>query len=243
MTRLRNVFGVTSCALAGFLVGCFAEDAGECSAGAPCPNRGEACDEFTKTCEPQMLSVDGTGPSPAPAAFTETLPFFRGRVCVATDVKPGDKIPVRIEMCHHKCVTPTQHKYKSQYRCTGSSCESALIGYLPDAPGADCPPDVFGKFAQADCVTRVIDATVGPFSIASTGAITGTGTLELPFLSNEDLKEVINAGTVDEVWQIIYRYPQDSERVFQLTMNPNNPSAPANCSDDISKCKCKEIGF
>lgn len=244
MIRLREMFAVTSCALAGFLVGCFVEDSGECSAGAPCPNRGEACDEVSKTCEQQMLDVDGTGPDPAPGDFTETLPFFRGTVCAPTKVQPGDTIPVHIEMCvHDPCINPNGHKYKSQYRCTGSFCEAALIAYLPGAQGTSCPADVFGKFPKASCTSVVIDATAGPFTIQSSGAITGTASLELPFLTNEDVKEIAASDNFDKVWQVIYKYPQDPGRVFQLSMNANNPKAPANCTDDPSLCSCKEIGF
>lgn len=243
MNRLRRVFGVTSFALAGFLFGCFAEDAGECSAGAPCPNRGEACDEVSNTCEPQQLDVDGTGPDPAPASFTETLPFFRGRVCAATNIQPGDKIPVTIEMCVNKCVKQTGHKFKSQYKCNGSNCEAALVVYLPGAQGTACPGDTFGEFAKADCQTVTIEAGAGPLSTASTGAITGTATLELPFLTNEDVKEIAGTDNFDKVWEVIYKYPQDAGRVFQLTMNASNPKAPAKCADDPGLCTCKEIGF
>jgi hypothetical protein len=243
MTFLRSVLGVTSCALAGFLIGCFAEDSGDCSAGVPCPNRGEACDDVSKTCEPQMLDVDGTGDDPAPAGFTETLPFFRGKVCAATKVQPGDTVPVHVEMCIHKCVNITGHKFKSQYKCNGSFCEAALVVYSPDGQGAGCPPDVFGKFAKADCEYLMVDATVGPFTIPASGAITGTGSLELPFLTNADVDEIAGTTNFDKVWEIIYKYPQDPGRVFQLTMNPSNPKAPANCTDDPSLCSCKEIGF
>lgn len=244
MIRLREVFGVTSCALAGFLFGCFAEDSGECSAGAPCPNRGEACDEISKTCEPQLLDVDGTGPDPAPGSFTETLPFFRGSVCMPTQVQPGDTIPVRIEMCvHDPCVAANSHKFKSQYKCTGSVCEAALIAYTPDAQGMSCPGDVFGEFPKANCQYKVIEATAGPFTIQPSGPITGTATVELPFLSNDDVDEIAGTDSFDKVWEIIYRYPQDPGRVFQVSMNGGNPKAPANCTDDPSLCPCKEIGF
>lgn len=242
MNCLRSVFGVTSCALAGFLIGCFAEDSGDCSAGVPCPNRGEACDEASKTCEPQTLSVDGTGEGAT--NFTETLPFFRGKVCAATKVQPGDAIPVYIEMCRHNpCVTPKGHKFKSQYKCNGSFCEAALVAYLTDAQGSGCPADVFGKFDKASCEYHEITANVGPFTIASSGAITGTGTLELPFLTNDDVDEIAGTDNFDKVWEIIYKYPQDPGRVFQISMNPSNPKAPANCTDDPSLCSCKEIGF
>lgn len=243
MIRLREVFGVTSLALVGVLIGCFAEDSGECSAGAPCPNRGEACDDATKTCEPQELAVDGTAPRPAPTTFAATLPFFRGTVCAATNVQPGDKIPVKIDMCVDPCVTSTERKFKSQYRCNGSNCEVALIAYLPGAQGQGCPADAFGKFPKANCQTIEITASVGPLSVQSTGPITGTGTLELPFLTNEDVQEIAGTDNFDKVWQLIYKYPQDAGRVFQLSMNPSNPKAPANCTDDPSLCNCKEIGF
>ncbi|MFZ6185553.1 hypothetical protein [Nannocystis pusilla] len=242
MIRLRRVFGVTSFAIAGFLFGCFAEDSGECSAGAPCPRRGEACDDTTNTCELQMLDVDGTGPNPAPAGFTDTLPFFRGTVCAATNVQPGDKIPVKIEMCVDPCVTSKGHKFKSQYKCNGTVCEAALVVYLPDAVGANCPAAAFGEFPKANCKYVTIEASAGPLSTQNTGAITGTGTLELPFLTNEDAKEINATNNYDAVWQIIYKYPQDAGRVFQLSMNANNPPAPPDCKD-AAKCTCKEIGF
>ena len=243
MNRLREVFGVTIFALAGFVVGCFAEDSGECSAGLPCPNRGEACDEVTNQCELQPLNVDGTAEEPAPSDFTDTLPFFRGTVCAATKVKPGDKIPVHIEMCVHSCVNTNGHKFKSQYKCNGSFCEAALIVYAPGAQGTACPTDVFGKFPKADCQYLAIDASAGPFTITTAGAITGTGSLELPFLTNEDVKTIAGTDSTETSWNTIYKYPQDAGRVFQLTMNANNPSAPANCVDDKSKCTCKDIGF
>ncbi|MCY1056904.1 hypothetical protein [Nannocystis sp. SCPEA4] len=242
MNRIRRVFGVTSLALVGFVFGCFAEDSGECGAGAPCPQRGEACDDASNTCEPQALDVDATGPEPAPASFTETLPFFRGTVCAATNIQPGDKIPVHIEMCVDPCINANGHKFKSQYKCNGTVCEAVLVVYLPDAVGTNCPADAFGKFPKANCQTVTIDASAGPLSTQSTGAITGTGTLELPFLTNSDVKEIADTNNFDAVWGVIYRYPQDAGRVFSLSMNINNPKAPADCKDK-SKCTCKEIGF
>ncbi|MDC0722587.1 hypothetical protein [Nannocystis bainbridge] len=242
MIRLRRVFGVTTFAIAGFMFGCFAEDGGECSAGAPCARRGEACDDTTKTCELQELDVEGTGANPAPATFTATLPFFRGTVCAATNVKPGDKIPVKIEMCVDPCVSSKGHKFKSQYRCSGTSCEAALVVYLPDAVGANCPAQALGKFPKANCEFITIEASAGPLSTANTGPITGTATLELPFLTNEDAKLIAGTDNGETVWQTIYKYPQDAGRVFQLSMNPSNQPAPPDCKD-ASKCTCKDIGF
>lgn len=243
MLRLGWTWVAVSTTLAGVLVGCFTEDGGECSAGAPCQRRGEACDAVTKTCEPQDLDVDGTAPAPAPSDFTRNLPFFRGKVCMPTAVQPGDKIPVHVEMCHHGCVTPGGFKFKSQYTCSGSVCDGALVVYLPDAQGAACPADVFGKFAKADCAYFNVDASVGGFTVSGVGDITGSGTVEIPFLSNEDADEIVGGAEGDKLWSLIYKYPQDSGRVFNITMNGSNPAAPANCTEDPSKCECREIGF
>ena len=118
-----------------------------------------------------MLDVDATGPEPAPASFTETLPFFRGTVCAATNIQPGDKIPVHIEMCVDPCINANGHKFKSQYKCNGTVCEAVLVTYLPDAVGTNCPANAFGKFPEANCQTVTIDASAGPLSTQSSGAI------------------------------------------------------------------------
>jgi hypothetical protein len=243
MLRLGWTWVAAGTTLAAVLVGCFNEDGGECSAGIACPNRGEACDLTTKTCEPQNLDVDGTAPAPGPTDFTRVLPFFRGKVCMPTKVQPGDKIPVHVEMCHHSCVTPAGFQYKSQYKCSGSVCDGALVVYLPGAQGAACPTDVFGKFAKTDCTYFTVDASVGGFSVSSIGPITGNGTVEIPFLTNDDADDIVAGATTDQIWDMIYKYPQDAGRVFNITMNGANPKAPANCVDDPSLCDCKEIGF
>lgn len=241
MLGVRKMMIPAGLGLAALLVGCFTEDSGECSAGAPCPNRGEACNDLTNTCELVPLSVDGTEPSPAPTDFTRTIPFFRGNVCMPTAVQPGDAIPVKVSMCYHPCVDVASYQFKTQYRCNGASCESALIVYAPGAVGMGCPADVFGKFAKTDCLYLDVNAKVGPFTITSTGDVTGTATVELPFLTNDDAATIHAGATIDQIWDLIYKYPQDKGRVFNLSMNAGNPAAPADCSG--GGCTCKDIGF
>ncbi len=243
MLHTRSLSMLVALALAGGVVGCFVEDSGECSVGAPCTGRGEACDDVTKTCEPQNLDVDGTAPAPAPADFTRTLPFFRGKVCMPTKVQPGNKVPVQVSMCVHTCVTANSYQFKNQYRCTGTVCEAALIVYTPDAAGTGCPADVFGKFPKSDCQYVEVPSGVGGFTIQGIGDITGTATVELPFLTNDDVQTVADGASTDANWATIYKYPQDPGRVFNITMSGSNPAAPANCVDDPSLCDCKEIGF
>lgn len=243
MLRGRSVMKVVSLGLTGVLFGCFTEDPGECSAGKPCTRRGDACDLETNSCQPQDLDVDGTAPAPAPADFVATLPFFRGRVCMPTQVQPGDKVPVSVEMYVHTCVTANSYQFKNQYRCEGTVCEAALMVYTPDAAGSGCPADVFGKFPKADCKYVAVGAGVGGFTVDGIGDITGAATIELPFLTNEDAQGVADGASTSQNWTTIYKYPQDPQRVFDITMNASNPKAPANCTDDPSLCDCREIGF
>lgn len=219
-----------------------AESSGECFQGKPCETRGEACDESINECVPQDLDVDATGPVPAPATFAGVaLPFFRGKVCMPTAVKPGDQIPVKLSVCINPCITPGSYIFKKQYKCTGSSCNSAVLQYYGNAAGAGCSQDAFARFDAAQCVYEDIKASAGPFVING-GAVTGTATVEVPFLTNADAAQIRDGASTDTIWALINQYPQDPERVFNVTMNGSNPAAPADCADE-SKCVCKTIGL
>jgi hypothetical protein len=235
-----KVFGV-----AGLLLGSACtptEDAGECNSARPCTARGEVCDEDIKMCIAQDLDVDATAEQPGPASFSGvTLPFFRGKVCMATKIKPGDAVPVKLSPCIHPCVAGGGFTYKKQYSCVGSACEALVIQYYNSASGSGCPADAFGRFDRSQCVYEDIKAGAGPFTIPS-GAVTGSAAVEIPFLTNEDARAIMNNKDTAFVWETAKKYPQDAERVFQVSMNAANPGAPADCSDE-SLCDCREIGF
>lgn len=219
-----------------------AESSGECYVGRPCVTRGEVCDDSISECVPQDLNVDSTGPEPAPAAFSGVaLPFFRGKVCMPTAVKPGELIPVKVSVCTNPCVKPGSYTFKKQYKCTGSYCDSAVIQYYGNAEGTGCQQDVFGQFDQAQCVYADVKASAGPFVIDGNGVI-GNAKVEIPFLNNDDAAKIRDGANTDAIWALINQYPQDPERVFDITMNANNPSAPVDCVDE-SKCECRTIGF
>ncbi len=239
---LRLSLGIAAGLAAGFTACGPAEDSGECATGKPCKARGDVCDVTISECVPQDLDVDATA-TPTPAAFTGVaLPFFRGKVCTAKGgVQPGDTVPVKFSPCLHPCIAGGGYKFKKQYRCVGSSCESAALQYFSGATGAGCPDDAFGRFDKKECVYADINASAGPFIINGAPVI-GTASVEVPFLSNTDAKEIRDGASVDKIWELIYQYPQDPNRVFKLSLNAGNPPAPADCSDE-SKCDCREIGF
>ena len=222
------------------------ESAGECFTGKPCANRGDACDETINECVPQDLDVGATGPVPAPADFSAVaLPFFRGRVCMPTAVQPGDNIPVKLSFCSHPCVTGGSYKFQKQYKCTGSSCDAAVVQYYGNAAGTGCPDDVFGGFDESQCVYpepgKEITASAGPFVING-NPVSGNAKVEVPFLSNTDAAKIRDGAMTEEIWTLINQYPQDPDRVFAVTMSAGNPAAPADCADE-SKCECRTIGF
>ena len=218
------------------------EGSSECAQGKPCETRGEACDESINECVPQDLDVDATGPVPAPASFSGVaLPFFRGKVCMPTAVKPGDTIPVKLSMCINPCISAGSYTFKKQYKCTGSYCDSAVLEYYGKASGAGCQQDTFGQFDAAQCVYTDIKASAGPFVING-NAVTGNAKVEIPFLTNEDAAQIRDGASTDTVWALINQYPQDPERVFDISMSGSNAAAPGDCVDE-SKCVCKTIGL
>ena len=124
----------------------------------------------------------------------------------------------------------------------GLAVAAAMILPVALAAPGDAAPRPRASVEVADTATLgaggqtvTIEASVGPLSVQSTGPITGTGTLELPFLTNEDAAEIAGTEDSNKVWQVIYKYPQDAGRVFQLSMNASNPKAPANCKDNFGR--------
>jgi hypothetical protein len=218
------------------------EGSSECFQGKPCETRGEACDDSINECVPQDLDVDATGPVPAPATFSGVaLPFFRGKVCMPTAIKPGDSIPVKLSVCTNPCVTAGSYTFKKQYKCTGSYCDAAVLQYYGKAAGAGCQQDAFARFPEAQCVYADIKASAGPFVISG-NAVIGNAKVEIPFLTNDDAAQVRDGASTDTIWALIDQYPAAAERVFNVTMNASNAAAPADCVDE-SKCECRTIGF
>lgn len=213
----------------------------ECSSGIPC-ERGEVCNLQTLSCEPTEATNDNTG-THAGGNFSERLlPFFRGRACVATKVAPGDPIPVSIEPCIHPCIEASQFQFYNRFSCDGSGCRAAEIAWLEDAVGTDCPNDVFGKFAAAECTYPFkIEGLQSPISPSGTD-YTGTVPIEVPFLTNEDIKVVAAKDmSTSEFFGLIDSYPPETDRIFQVNIANGNPSAPESCAD--AACTCREIGF
>lgn len=235
-----------SLCLGGSLTACLPEeDSGECNAAKACTNRGEVCNELTHQCEISGLDVDGTADE-APASFSNVpVPFFRGKVCMATKIKPGETVPVSVSTCLHPCIAAGGYSFKKQYTCNGSSCESLVLVYFPKTSGTGCPADAFGKFDRSMCVYEDHDVSAGPFNV-NTGPVSGLATVEVPFLSNDDIATLLPLedqaeARVAKTWELAHQYPADSDRVFNISINASNPAAPADCSG--SGCDCVEIGF
>lgn len=173
-----------------------------------------------------------------------TLPFFRGTVCVSDAPQPGDALAISMTTCVHPCLTVGNLEYKYLFRCTGGTCELALVGYYPGTVGTDCPADVFGEFPVDACVFA------GPHMISTSPLLigdepfAGMGTLLVPFMTNEDVGAI--AGGDDASASIrarIESHEQAAERVFPLNFAPENSPAPATCSEGMAGCSCRDFGL
>lgn len=172
------------------------------------------------------------------------LPFFRGTVCVSDTVQPGDKLALSVSTCAHPCLTVPGWKFKYTFKCTAMNCDLALMFYHPDTTGAACPADVFGEFPAGAC------EFTGPHAI-NTGSIyvgdmplDGTGSLLMPFLTNEDIAAIAGGeDDPDSVWMRVDSHAQAEDRLFPLTFAPGNAAAPASCGPGVPGCTCRDIGL
>ncbi|MBK8261773.1 MAG: hypothetical protein IPK80_10585 [Nannocystis sp.] len=248
MRRLSaSIVGSISCISLTLVFGACAPevDQGECSSTRPCSARGEVCDVAARECVDAEVDVDQTAEADADGAFGPlALPFFRGEVCVATAVKPGEAIPMSLSPCVHPCVSSTAYKVKHMFSCVGSSCEGAMLMWIGDAAGAACPADVFARFDASQCVyPYTVGAALGPVTLDS-GPVEGSIAVEVPFLSNADATRIAGGSSTADNWAMIKAYPAEEERSFRVTLSPASSSAPESCLDaDKSKCECRMLGL
>ncbi len=237
---------------AGLTLSCFAPgDSAHCDEDKPCLARGQVCDLDILDCVPTMFETDKTGDAPGTSFMGIDVPFFRGQICTVLEAKTGVNLPVTIKPCMHPCLTSNEFQHWTYYRCEGGRCDATLLYWNPDMTGTSCPPDVFGQFANTECVYDMTrDVVLGAPKINGS-AISATYNLEVPFLSNADLKAIIDYKTMfpddetgyqDLVFKKRDQYPQDQGRVLEIQFSPSNNAQPSTC-DGGQFCECYDIGF
>jgi hypothetical protein len=74
--------------------------------------------------------------------------------------------------------------------------------------------------------------------------ISGTMLIEVPYLSNEDIAEIVEGDlSTTEILDKVWKYPQDPGRVVgPVDMTPSSPAPPEICNGSES-CECFQVGF
>ncbi|MCB9704005.1 MAG: hypothetical protein H6711_19100 [Myxococcales bacterium] len=188
---------------------------------------------------PECTSPGDPDGDPGPT----TVPYFRGRACVAKAVKPGEAIPIRLEACMHPCLKTNAFAYRHAFRCPGGACEATAVLWFGDVTGSECPSDVFAKFDPALCVYKpAIDIKAGPLAFGGNN-FEGDAPIVIPYLSNDQTAEIAaGADTSAEIWSRIDANVQEESRLFTVSVAAGSPSAPAAC-DDPDLCDCRDVGF
>ncbi|MDC0723385.1 hypothetical protein POL25_41275 [Nannocystis sp. bb15-2] len=189
------------------------------------------------TCEaPEDCTGMGEGDLP-----TFVLPFFRGEVCYADKLRPGDGLPISWNPCVHPCIDPKKTGWRYLVRCSGGvGCEIAFLQYYREATGSNCPSDVFAKFDQAGC------KYIGPHYGLSEGLKSfgyPDDKLVVPFITNADATAVNALEPSADVWTRIDGHAQSPDRYIPLSVSADNPAPPTQCGPDVAGCTCKQIGF
>jgi hypothetical protein len=218
-------------------------DHGGCSEDADCDDeRGQVCDVEASECIDKVVDTTTTGTA-TPTLTGVTVPFHRGTVCYAESVQAGARIPVSLTPCLHPCLTVSKHFHSNYYSCIGASCDAWAFVYFT-ADGANCPADAFGAFDRTMCdVTQTVALGVNS-TIGDNEPVQGTMTLEVPYLTNEDVQVIDAAGRdIDLMNMKIAQYPSQANRVAgDIDLNAANPAPPEMC-DGATNCVCKDIGF
>jgi hypothetical protein len=189
-----------------------------------------ACDD------PEDCTGEGSGDF---AKFV--LPFFRGEVCTADKLRPGDMLPISWNPCVHPCIDPQKYGWRYLVRCTGGvGCTIAFMQYYREATGSDCPSDVFAKFNPDGC------KYIGPHKGLSEGLQSfgyPEDALLVPFITNEDAAAVAALEPSADVWMRIDGHTQADDRTIPLSVSDQNPAPPTECGPGVPGCTCKQIGF
>jgi hypothetical protein len=219
------------------------DDSG-CSMDIDCQGRAEVCDVANNVCIPKTVDETATE-NPAPANFTnKVVPFHRGQVCMAHDVKSGENVPVTLNPCFHPCLDQGAFKHKHYYECLGSRCEAWAILYIEASSIPEgCPADAFGAFDRALCSTGPsVSLSIG--TTIDSGPVNGTMGFEIPFLTNADAAAIsADFDNVELIKSKIEQYPANDDRVpggKDIVLSPSNPAPPASCE---TGCDCYDIGF
>ena len=180
------------------------------------------------TCDgPEDCTGEGQG-----ELTTFVLPFFRGEVCTADTLRPGDMLPISWNPCVHPCIDPQKYGWRYLVRCDGGvGCEIAFIQYYREATGSNCPSDVFAKFNPEGC------KYIGPHIGLSEGLKSfgyPDDQLVVPFLTNDDATAISMGEPSAEVWARIDGHTQSADRYFPLSVSDQNPAPPEKCGPGVA---------
>lgn len=247
----RSTFrGSLGLAFAVSLVACLGEgEKGECTLDEECGQRGYVCDTVENLCVPDEVDFTRHGPDLEGGDFdTLTIPFFRGSVCALEDVEAGTSIPVSLIPCLHPCMTlerdpPQTYVY---HTCSGSNCEGFPLVWM-EVSGTGCPADVFGSFAQSECVYDLTaDMAFRNIQLPDGTPVTGNFNLEIPYLTNDDIAVITSTPEADRgpvVRERATQTPPIPERRSIVRLTTESPAPPIEGCMGETNCTCREIGF
>jgi hypothetical protein len=195
MRSWRSILGFTFGFCTTAVVGACTPPAatGNCTVDEDCQGRGQYCEPVTNVCKDGEADYTKTDDdSPSDTFADKPIPFFRGQVCTVPGLagKAGSAIPMTFRPCLHPCMTGGTNYFQHSWGCLSGICSGMSLFYTIGS-GAGCPAEAWGQFSKDLCVYDVQQSSaLGPVELDGT-PVEGTLKLEIPFLTNSDLSEVV----------------------------------------------------
>lgn len=238
----------------GVLPGCLAPGStGECDTDEDCRARGAVgCDVMQSKCIIDDTVPDSTGDQSGTFS-SMPIPFYRGQLCTSMEVKAGSPIPMYLNPCLHDCLEVNSYRHQNFYECVGGTCEMFVIQWGV-ATGTDCPENVFGNFGADRCDYTIFPEdgkhiSSQPVIRDDDSPIVGTMLIEVPFLSNADIKDIADdPNDRDQIKEKMHQYVRKPNRTpgsgtdERISMQAGSPAPPEMCNGK-ENCECFQIGF
>jgi hypothetical protein len=164
-----------------------------------------------------------------------TVYFVTGQVCMPSNAPAGTpggtvpKVPVRFDVCVHRCITVQEPRLRAWFGCSGALCSMLLMATAQayrvktetGCDGRELPNPPPGSCTQQSFPFNNLDAPL----LTSGDFLTGSVMVSVPFMTMEQAENVSKRIEAGEDAQLVVATevgPPPQTRQFPVDFQPGN---------------------